>query len=305
MQKSEFQKEALGVLISEFGVGKMVTAATVGMIIRRRFDGPRWKDFGYSSLKELLIAMDRDGLLHVGESEHGALAVAVADGSRRPCGTDAGSAQAQASGTLEKAESLDEDSAVRRPLRSTFWIAFAIDKPDGLRFLNRSTGEVRLGLESAPMPEAEWIEIERIPDDEQRGWARDFIDQKKLATDNQIREAIDSQSWYQDLPTALQTQSADLAKEWNRKRSENVARAVFKWAKEKGVKPEYAFGSSNLKPQLIRSKKKSQPVSSLDENQVRKIALQAISQAPTDWILDIPIPTKYILRALAKNSILC
>lgn len=303
MQKSEFASRALDILQSEAAPGQLITAAKIGLLLRREFDGPAWKDAGYASLKKFLVEMEQDGLLQVGESEHGALAAAVT--SEVPA-TKLGTAtknEGASAGKFEKAASLDEQTAIHRPLRSMFWQAFAISSPPGRRFLNKATGEVRMGQKGVPESEVEWVEIEPISTDTQREWAREFLASKNLNSAEPFGDAVASDDWYRAVPSALRSHSPELASEWNRMRSANIARVAYRWAKNNNINPNSIFIATDAKQRLIKTQLPIADLSNLKEDQIKKFVLQAMSQAPIDWLLEIPIPTKYLLRALSKSKV--
>ncbi len=300
MQKTEFISRAIEFLRCESKPGQLITAAKIGMLLRREFNGPLWKEVGFTSLKEFLTSAEKLGLLQVGESEQGALAAAIIQPVASK-GTESSDALRPAE-SFEKAESLDENAAIQRPLHSAFWRAFALDNPPGRRFLNKTTGEVRLGQRENPDTEESWIEIEPISIDIQRDWAGQFWEKKELGDAAPLKEVFQSSQWYTLFPNLLRSHSEDLVSEWNRHRSSKVARHVFRWAKGNKVNPEFAFTSrGSSASRLIKSKNVSTELESISDAQMRKFILQAISQAPIDWLMDIPIPAKYLFRAISKN----
>ena len=300
MKSSIFAEQAIAVIREMAEPGQLITAANIGLILRREFQGPQWKTEGYSTLKEFLICMERDGFLRVGESEHGALAAAVTEKpppkrKQEKCSSQDGP---------EKAESHDQTTVINRPLRSAFWNAFAIASPPGPRYFNRATGELRLGQTIEPESIGEWVKVESIPDDEQLGWATSFLQERKFADEKELLATLRSTDWYRALPRALRLRSNKIAAEWNRTRSRNVARHVYEWATSNGVNPNFAFEPRKRKKQLM-SRPRVVATENLDGDDLgRQLILDALSEAPTDWLLEIPIPAKFILRAIrnAKND---
>jgi hypothetical protein len=247
--------------------------------------GTSWEEYGFRSLKALLQTMEQKGVLRIGETEHGALAVQVED-----------KLQLQ----LEPAPSAAKNHSMSfRPLRKQFWLTFAFEEPKGKRYLNKKTVEARLGLSEAPSPPSDWLLVEPISRDVQQTWAREFLRERDLSTNASLTDALNQDDWYRSFSSALREESTELLSAWNRQRSNHVAEHVQHWCEEHGLNPETAFQRPFRKEQLKSTT--ALHAMSWDEDSMRRVVLDALAGAPTDWLLDLPIPSKYVFRVLTNR----
>ena len=260
-------------------------ASRIGIFLRQSLGGPAWEKYGFRSLKDLLLAMEQSGLIVVGTTDHGALAIQLNEAPQLP---------------LEPTVPVAQKPTAYRPLRKAFWLAFAAEQPKGRRFFNRFSEEIRLAL--LEPPSGDWVEIEPVSADTQKSWAREFLASVQLAGDPDLVTALDEAQWYRALPNALQAKSPTLAAEWNRKRSSRIAQLVTAWCKSVSVDPETAFQRANNRRSTGVKTATTAPRQPWDENSMREIVLAAMMAAPTDLLVNLPIPPKYIFQILGEKS---
>ena len=266
-----------------------VTAARIGLLLRRSFGRPIWKEIGHPSLKSFLEELERRGVLRIGETEHGALAVQFGD-----------SGDFLLSPPAVQSDGRDMPS---RPLLKPYWIAFALGIPKGRRFIKPETSELMIGKDEEFQADKGWIEVAPIADDEQRGWAKQFLDDKNIEISGNLGKVLESDEWYREFPKELRSIRWSLVSEWNRERSQKVAQYVKNWCKENGIPIDSAFQSPPHKTKSLRKRSASADDRERfqEEAAVRLLVLGALDAASTDWLLELPIPMKYVIQAL-KNS---
>lgn len=253
-----------------------ITAARLGVILRSSNPEQTWQSFGFASLSALLRVMQDRAMLKVGPNQKQALTV-----------------WAQ---TDSVAHAPVEPRPRYNPLRKPFWVAFVLEQPLGRRFVHRRSGEVRLGLAQPPSPADEWIEVEPIKTELQRSWAQEFLRMKSLGSDPRVAEALGAHDWFMRFPTQLEELQVGVGRDWNRYRSQKVSEQVEKWCLEAGVDREFVFQTSGTMVSSAKgaSKPIERPTAGKDDS-VRRLVLGALAQLPTEYLLEIPIPAKYLL----------
>jgi hypothetical protein len=275
--------------------GHAVTAAFLGVLLRRARPDITWEAFHLRTLKDLLIEMKRRGLIEFGENNSGALAVWPAQRVLR----------------------LDPPPRPKtfNPLRKQFWVAFVVDQPKGRRFVHRPTGLIKMGLTESPSPVDEWIEITPVSDTLQRQWLSEFLSTRSLSKDaNGIDDPVfaavlQSDDWFRELPHALADRDPQLVREWNRLRSSRVSEAVRTWCAKNAMDSSLAFESSDHTYSAAAQLKSDAPrpegvletadAASSKTESTRSRILAALQQLPTEYLMEIPIPAKYLLHAEA------
>lgn len=266
---------------------KYITAGRLGSILRRSNDGMGWEVFGYRTLSDVLRALEERKQITVGPNEKQALAVWVNEE------------------VLELVPMAPP--RIYNPLRKAIWDAFVRETPSGRRFFHRTTSLVRIGIENAPSPGDEWVEIIPISADTQRGWAREFVKSKNAATDEVCR-AITSSDWFKQLHSELQIIDASLAKDWNRSRSLKVSEAVESWCAQFAVAPDLVFQTTAQIPRRTRAESRVPTMAAesqlkLNNIEERQIVLNALLLMSTEALLELPIPAKYMLTALSATRV--
>ena len=288
MDTSEYLISAYELIKSQSSADELIPASRVGLLLRGAHGGPRWEEHGFRALKDLLREMEARGLMRLSETSGGALALQLTD--RADPALAANDPSNSSLGTSDQV------------LRSEIWRAFVVEEPSGKRFINKESREVLTGLAQPPRPVEDWIELTPIPAETQRAWAKEFLASKSLSSDSALIESLESIDWYRSFPTVLATHSPFLASDWNRHRSSLVARQVRQWCDEHHLKYQFAF--RNRVPR--RDSPLSAPLLDLhaqwDDTRLRAVLVDAFSCAPTECLLDLPIPPRYVLRALMKHS---
>jgi hypothetical protein len=258
-----------------------LTAARFGVLLRRANDETTWKSLGLNSLSSFLKILEGRGLVSVGPNEKKALSVWIKTDGLPP-------------------HPPAQPTKAYNPLRKSVWSAFVLDGPVGKRFLHRTTGAVRLGVDTSPSPVDEWVEIVPVSQDDQRKWAREYIRSKKLES-KPITDALEAPGWYVRLTAALAAVDANAARHWNRCRSLKISHTVEEWCAKNSIQNALVF-QSDLKDSQAKfpaAKALSPP---MDQDRQRALVLAALAELPTESLLEIPIPAKYLFGVLQSHS---
>ena len=288
MDKSAYVTSAYEIIKSQSSTDELISASRVGLLLRGAHGGPRWEEHGFKALKYLLREMEVRGLLRFGETSHGALAIQL-DDSKNPALDPA----------IVSSSNLGMSNQL---LRSEIWRAFVMEEPKGKRFLKMESGQVLTGLQESPSPIDDWIELIPISGEIQRSWAKQYLSEQKLVSNLAILDSLEPFDWYRTFPAALGEHSPSLVSDWNRRRSNLVAQQVRQWCDEHNLRYEIAFRDRIHKGHLSSSPSLRGFNAEWDEESFRSIVVDALKCAPIDWLLDLPIPSKYIFRALMKQS---
>jgi hypothetical protein len=264
-----------------------ITAARLGFLLRQSQPGLDWKAFGFGSLKGLLEYMEQHGLVEVGDNAKKALAVWPPTKSfeLRPPATS---------------------KPTFNPITKPFWVAFVVHQPQGRRFYHRPSGTIRMGLRDEPSPADEWVEITPISEETQKSWARAFITKRQLQAREELADALNEPDWYRAFPEALANIDVPLTREWNRSRSARVSETVQSWCAASALDPAVAFqgkavpvgGEPQVSSKTVPARRPAQRPDSL-----RATVLSALARLPTEYLLEIPIPAKYLLREEAAQQV--
>ncbi|KKA06221.1 hypothetical protein VP02_18905 [Pseudomonas ogarae] len=191
------------------------------------------------------------------------------------------------------------------PLRKIIWEVFTLPSPPGRRFMNRLNGSVRIGLDAAPSPADEWVEVEKIGLAEQKRWAESFVDERadEPGFVDVVKGMIASPSWHpHQFGHELDRMSDGLMRQWNRYRTSRVSGFVKQWLSEQNLPIEWAFQTKSAfaagAPELGMESGEAQ--SSPEET--KKLILAALSLMSVEQLLDIPIPSRFILAALSSTK---
>jgi hypothetical protein len=255
-----------------------ITAAHLGALLHRSVPNCDWRNLGYTTLKQFLMTMEADDLVQLGETTKGALSVSPKNKTFA----------LEPTGTPPKSRTFN-------PLRKPFWVAFVVYEPRGRRFFHRPSGNIRMGAREAPAPRDEWIEIPPIPDETQREWAEEFLKKQSLRNREEFAQILDDPEWVKKLPKELAGIEPGLAKEWNRQRSVRVSEAVQVWSSTNGIDPSIAFQSGPRAPKTTDSRLVQAKGVAGTPKSARARVLSALALLPTEYLLEIPIPAKYLL----------
>jgi hypothetical protein len=278
MNVNEYVDLALQIIRSNISPqDRSITAAQLGMLLRRAQPEADWKTHGFPSLKALLLTMQERHLIEMGQNPKQALAVTPTE---RPF-------------ALEP----PAPSRTFNPLAKPFWVAFVVEQPWGRRFFHRPTDTIRMGLMEAPSPGDEWIEITPISGETQKIWARDFLKKPELQERKELAQALDEPGWFRAFPARLATIDPQLVKEWNRSRSVRVSETVKAWCVKYAINPSVAFQSERWRPSLkSQGARHGQSGQAPLMKSARTTVLAALARLPTEYLLEIPIPAKYLLQ---------
>lgn len=261
---------------------RSITAAALGNLLRQASPDVTWKTFGRRTLSEFLTDTRVQPYLKSFETAKGALAVSP------EVGVPVGDVPA-----IE----------VFNPLRKSVWDAFVLPSPGGRRFMHRFNGAIRAGLEIAPAPADDWVEIVPISTDEQREWARNFIASADGQNAAGAEHALDADGWHPyAFFQALRDQDQNIARLWNRFRSAKVSTRVQEWLTQHSLPVDRGFqGATRPRQQEVEeSLGISQSTSVLGGEALREAILLAISTLPLEKLLEIPIPAGVMLSALSQ-----
>lgn len=243
-------------------------ASTLGNLILTSL-GQSWRDFEFPTLKSLLEILSQRSQIRLAADAQNALAVWVA------------------------ASSAPIQRRVGPPsVRKKVWIAFVSANPRGRRFVSRADGSVRMGLTEPPGPAEQWVEVVPIPEDTQKAWVREFLQESGVQLDGALDTALAQTTWYLDVVAYLQKVAPELASKWQRRRSERVADHVNSWSHSNQLDSEFAFDSSGGRRRT--SEQMGSATQTVAEWQARELVLRALAKMSTQELLEIPIPGKYL-----------
>lgn len=283
MSIDEYIQFAVQLLANSVVPGKtFVTAAEFGAKLRAAVAEENWSTHGYRSLTEFLRSLEGRGHVELITTSKGAMAVML-KGSHPPPQTPSSDAY--------------------NPLRKPVWLSFTMATPAGGRYLNRRSGHVRFGLQTAPTPLDEWVEITPVQDTEQLAWARSFADEAGLADKPAIIDALARSKWYLDFPTALEGESRALRHRWNQLRTAKVSAIAKEWAVTNDVDLGLVFqvglaqGTQRAKPEAVVDASKP-PLG----DRRREWILAALATLPLERLLEIPLPAGALLDAINPQN---
>ncbi len=279
METNHFIEQVLNLLRGAFRsddpAGSM-TAARVGSLIRTRLGDPTQMS-GYPKLKSVLEELERQGAVRTGPNSKGAFSVWLLDspsaitahqhGDRKPSGP-------------------------YRPLRQPLWHAFVATAPQGRRFMNRLSGELRLGVATAPEPVAEWVEIPVLSESEDRAAAAEFLKSEGVPIEGAVSEALAAPRWFTELPRAI---PSHLAGAWKRRRTGRVVELAERWRRENHLGEQVVYDDRLQRTRGAELTKETQ--------ELRTRLLAAIKRMSTDELLSLPIPARYLVSELRPELI--
>jgi len=253
-----------------------VKASSLGQLIRRALPSEPWTVFGFRSLKEVLAPLEQRGLIRM-EGRGGALAIWLA-------------------GKDEKQITSAAVTKKYSPLKQEAWLAFAVPRPPGKRFLRRSDGTIRMGLSEIPHPADRWVEIEQICDDKQKAWARAFANGLGAKFQSTLG-ALDDPSWFTHFGRALREIDREQGHQWNVTRTEKVSACVNDWCEKHKIDTSLVFEqrSRRVPSSAIKMEGVVKPTK---EGATRDLLLAALSRMTTHELAQLQIPAHYLLNEL-------
>lgn len=285
MELSEYLNEVVRIVRANLQpVNRWVTAAALGTLLRNAYPNVNWKEFGYRSLFELLSDPQLAASLKIIKTDKGALAVALSD---------------------EHALSATQHVETYNPLRKIIWEVFTLPSPPGRRFMNRLNGSVRIGLDAAPSPADDWVEVEKIGLAEQKRWAESFVEERadEPGVTEAVKAMVASPSWHpHQFGHEMNRISDGLMRQWNRYRTSRVSGFVKQWLSVQNLPIEWAFqtktGFAVGSPESAMESIEAQHA----PEETKKLILAALSLMSVEQLLDIPIPSRFIIAALSSTK---
>ncbi len=229
--------------------------------------------FGFEKFKDVLQVLEKRELLQTGSDSKSAFAVWL---------TEKAAASAQP---------IAQSIARFRPLRNQVWFAFVSATPAGGRFLNRKTGEVRIGVTDHPADD-DWVEITPIDSSAEREIALRFLKERGIE-DQDIITCVSSERWYVEFPKALARNNPTLARDWKRERSQQVIEKVNAWCERHDVNKRLVFDEVPTSPSKGAVRNFESP-----EKQLRQLLLAVVHRMPTDELLRLHLPAYQVVAVL-------
>lgn len=261
--------------------GEAVLASRLGSSLLEEPSVPHWRTASFPKLKSVLQQLEHLGVIELIDDGPGRLRALPKAGTQVPAPS---SMQMQ---TLEQ--------SISRRLRQDVWHAFVSSATGVQKGIDRFSGALveraANGGQSSNDDRTAWITP--IPQDTQRGWARDFLaqnDQPTLAQD--IEGALARPDWYRILPQILRERDPSLAARWNQTRTRHVLDAVEQWCSKENLDKTVVLSAATKHPNTASL------VAPAPRNVTqREILLSALSNMPTHELAELSIPPKYILAA--------
>ena len=255
-----------------------VDVAYLGNVLRK--DGYNWAVHGFGRLSEALEQLQQERHVEVFRNEKSALQVrAVALGGP---------------GTVPQVLASRVQGARFRPLRPPVWFAFTAPLPSGQqRLINRGTGAVWRDASVPPASRADWVPVVPVADDEQRRWAREFLENIEIGNSDKdaLLNAVQSADWFRQFPASLDERRR---RDWNRLRSERVIGYVKSWAREQDIAEDALFAAEGS----FLSKLNEPPVV---PTELRRALLATISKMSTDELLALPMQARLLIEVIRPD----
>jgi hypothetical protein len=285
MNYDDYQALLIETVRQNLGPGESaVTAAAVGMYMRAAAPDVNYRAFGKRSLLVILQELEQAGRVRLVKTAKGALAVEPTEKAGTPATQPAARAQAS--------------TPSFNPLHVAVWNAFVMGAPVGRRFMHRTTGALRSGLEFPPSPADEWVEIQPIPLEAQREWATRFLAEEAGDHAPQLRSALAEPGWHPRVfLSTLKTVSEGLARRWNLFRSQQVSTHVQAWLDRYAVAHHLAFNS----PARSVSVEPTVDTGDAGREATRRAILAALETLPLDQLLDLRLPAGAMWAALQAS----
>jgi hypothetical protein len=182
------------------------------------------------------------------------------------------------------------------PLKQDAWLAFAVPRPPGKRYMNRTNGTIRMGLSEIPHPADRWVEIEQISDDKQKTWARAFANGLGEKFQDALG-ALDDPSWYTQFGKALREIDHDKGHQWNVTRTEKVSACVNDWCEKHKIETSLVFEQRTRRVTSLASQSETGARPGHQGN-ARDVLLAALSRMTTHELSQLPIPAHYLFQEL-------
>lgn len=259
------------------------TAAAVGKYLRAAAPDVTHRTFGKASMLAVLEELERAQRLKLVRTSKDALAIEPLESSK-----------------VDRVYAVEPVSRSSfNPLHAAVWNAFALSAPVGRRFMNRRNGLVRSGLESAPSPADEWVEIVPVSTATQHDWAAKFVDDNAGKYSDVAREALNDETWHpRDFVLALKSADEGLARRWNLFRSQRVSEVVQEWLDQHALAHHLAFNARNRDASVGEAAAVSGDTGC---EAMRRTILAALATLPLEQLLELRIPAGAMLTAIQST----
>jgi hypothetical protein len=277
MQPTEFV-DAVFQIIKTHEQADGLKASKLGQLVRRAFPNEPRKSFGFQTLKDVLAPLEQRGLIRTGEDRDRALAVWLTGETQSPIAVVA-------------------PTKKYNPLKSEIWLAFISSKPLGKRYMHRTDGTVRMGLVESPHPADQWVEISQIGAEDQKEWAKRFATTNATDEAQGLIAALDGANWFVEFVKSLRVLDANLARDWNRTRTEKVSACVAKWCEQHKIELSTVFAQRPQREPFSATMATTEGSSRLSPTRdARAMLLAALSRMSTHELSQLQIPAHYLLR---------
>jgi hypothetical protein len=172
--------------------------------------------------------------------------------------------------------------------------------------MNRRTGEVWLLPQLPPGDQDQWVGIDVIPQEEQRRWAMDYLREIGREEDGELHEIIGTPEWFRTFTAAIRSRAPHALSGWNRLRSQRVQMHVEAWAERSEVPQGIIFEPRrSARPVSVYRGSVEMQNRSIGHNgdELREALLGAIGQMTTQELMAIPVPARYLVRALRPELV--
>jgi hypothetical protein len=268
-----------------------MTVARLGLLVQQS-TGLHPTNCGFPQFKDVLSELERRSVLRLGVNSKGALAFWLV-GSPSLMQQQAGNPQYMAPpvpmSSFAQSRANEQHPPFQR-LLNRVWIAFINLLPAGRRFLNRETGEIRLGQVQPPEPPEKWIEIQPISQEDDKNEAVVFLREEGRYDDTSLRGKLDSPKWFYEFPLALGAADSLLAVRWKRRRTRWIIDRVDAWRQQNGIEHRFIFyqGASS----------RPGPPPREEAGELRRIVLSVVATMPTEDLLSLRLPLSHVLMIL-------
>ncbi len=273
MTREEFLGAVLQLITENHG-DEGLFAAHLGSLVRRAYEGFDWKALGFRNLSAILDVLENGRLVRRETNEKGALRVWSTEEGAKASGSSISWVESPTQGVR---------------LRKDIWSAFVLEVPLGLRYFDKESQSVVMGLSRALQKPPSWVEIPPIARQTQQEWAHEILAESDLSSDTELLQALAEERWFIKFTEALRIRAHHLWLSWNRKRTCGVVAHVRKWAKDNTISFESLVDVSK------RRAEKTSRFLTADDRQLRRTLMAIIERMTTSELLDIRVPLRYAI----------
>lgn len=273
-----------------------MTAAKVGSIVATF--APAKSDpttFGFEKLTDALSKLHESGAIHVGYNSKGVLAVWTTQQAKQ---------WKELHGTSSSDKPQPQSPVSRMPathpssrLEKAVWLAVVGEYPPGRRFINRDSGEVKMGCVDSPGSSDEWVEIVPLSPIRQKEFASAFLEAEGIAKSDALFSTLESSMWFRELQESLRARNSLLLYKWNLLRTERAIEHVMQWAKTHEFPLAMLFRShpTSRKQSFVGNQEAGVPT------ELKRALLAAIESMGVRNMLELWLPARTLVRHLRPD----